>query len=134
MLRLRKIDHVAVVAAELEPALERWQTVTGLPVAGRELVAEQRTEMAMLSCGETSIELLAPAGNRGLSRFLERHGPGLHHIAAEVDDLDQALAALRAAGVPLIDEVGRPGGRGHRVAFVHPRALGGVLLELVERG
>ena len=89
----------------------------------------------------TSIELVAPAAataqgpsNAGLLRFLDKRGPGLHHICFEVEDLDEALASLKAAGVPLIDEVPRPGARGHRVAFLHPAATGGVLFELCAAG
>jgi methylmalonyl-CoA/ethylmalonyl-CoA epimerase len=84
----------------------------------------------LAACGQAEIELVAPAGNPGLQRFLDQRGPGLHHICFEVEDLDGALASLKAAGVPLIDEVARPGARGHRVAFLHPAATGGVLFEL----
>ena len=89
----------------------------------------------------TSIELVAPAAataqeptNAGLQRFLDKRGPGLHHVCFEVEDLEEALASLKAAGVPLIDEVPRPGARGHRVAFLHPAATGGVLFELCAAG
>ena len=82
--------------------------------------------------GETSLELIAPRGNEGLSRFLDKRGPGLHHIAIEVEGIEAALAALKAMGVPLVDESPRVGARGHKVAFLHPRATGGVLVELVE--
>ena len=83
--------------------------------------------------GESSIELIAPRGNEGLARFLEKRGPGLHHIALEIEGIDEALALLKAMGVRLIDESPRVGARGHRVAFVHPEATGGVLIELVEK-
>jgi methylmalonyl-CoA/ethylmalonyl-CoA epimerase len=132
MLRIKKIDHVAVCVADLDEAAARWRDVLGLTAASREVVAAQRTEAMLLPIGETSVELIAPRGNASLERFLEKRGPGLHHIAVEVEGIDEALALLRALGVPLIDEVARPGARGHRVAFVHPRATGGVLVELVE--
>jgi methylmalonyl-CoA/ethylmalonyl-CoA epimerase len=134
MLRIKKIDHVAVCVADLDEALARWRDVLGLAPGVREVVASQKTEAALLPVGETSVELISPRGNASLERFLEKRGPGLHHIAVEVEGIDEALAILRGLGVPLIDEVARPGARGHRVAFVHPRATGGVLVELVEPG
>ena len=82
--------------------------------------------------GDSNLELISPLGNAGLQRFLEKRGPGLHHVAIEVEGLDAALAFLKALGVPLIDETPKVGARGHRIAFVHPRATGGVLIELVE--
>jgi methylmalonyl-CoA/ethylmalonyl-CoA epimerase len=134
MLRIKRIDHVAVCVADLDEALARWKGVFGLEAPVREIVASQKTEAALLpvGAGETSVELIAPRGEGSLERFLEKRGPGLHHIAVEVEGIDEALAFLKALGVPLIDEVPRPGARGHRVAFVHPRATGGVLVELVE--
>jgi methylmalonyl-CoA/ethylmalonyl-CoA epimerase len=134
MLRIKKIDHVAVCVADLDAALAHWKGAFGLDAAVREVVASQGTEAVLLGvgAGETSIELIAPRGLASLERFLEKRGPGLHHIAVEVEGIDEALAFLKALGVPLIDEVARPGARGHRVAFVHPRATGGVLVELVE--
>jgi methylmalonyl-CoA/ethylmalonyl-CoA epimerase len=134
MLRIKKIDHVAVCVADLDEALARWRDVFGLAQEAREVVASQKTEAALLPVGETSVELISPRGNASLERFLEKRGPGLHHIAVEVEGIDEALALLKGLGVPLIDEVARPGARGHRVAFVHPRATGGVLVELVEPG
>jgi methylmalonyl-CoA/ethylmalonyl-CoA epimerase len=135
-IRLKKIDHVAVCVSDLDAALERWQAVLGLAPAAREVVPSQNTEAVLLPIGEgegaASLELIAPRGNDSLQRFLEKRGPGLHHVAIEIEGLDHALALLRTLGVPLIDEVPRVGARGHRVAFLHPRATGGVLVELVE--
>jgi methylmalonyl-CoA/ethylmalonyl-CoA epimerase len=132
MLRIKKIDHVAICVADLDEAVARWQGALGLHSASREVVASQATEAALLPVGETSVELISPRGNASLERFLEKRGPGLHHVAVEVEGIDEALASLKTLGVPLIDEVARPGARGHKVAFVHPRATGGVLVELVE--
>ena len=84
--------------------------------------------------GETSLELIAPRGNESLERFLSKRGPGLHHVAVQVEGIDAAIALLRGLGVPMIDAAPRLGARGHRVAFVHPKATGGVLVELVEEG
>jgi methylmalonyl-CoA/ethylmalonyl-CoA epimerase len=143
MLRIKRVDHVAVCVADLDAAIARWRDVLGVVASVREVVASQETEVALLPFGResgqaggaaepTSLELIAPRGSASLMRFLERRGPGLHHIALEVEGLDDALTVLRALGIPLIDDAPRIGARGHRVAFVHPRATGGVLVELVE--
>ncbi|HEY8038825.1 MAG TPA: methylmalonyl-CoA epimerase [Polyangiaceae bacterium] len=134
MLKIKKLDHVAVCVADVDEAAARWRSVFGLQPAGRELVASQKTEAMLLPLGETGtqIELIAPRGNEGLTRFLERRGPGLHHVAIEVEGIEAAIALLKGLGVPMIDEAPRKGARGHKVAFVHPKATGGVLVELVE--
>lgn len=132
MFKVLKIDHIAVAVPSIDDALAKWREVFGLEAEVRELVAAQRTEAALLPIGETSIELIEPKGNDGLAKFLEKRGPGLHHVAIEVDDLDAALALLASLGVPLLDPVARRGARGHKVAFVHPKATGGVLVELCE--
>jgi methylmalonyl-CoA/ethylmalonyl-CoA epimerase len=141
MIKVKRIDHVAIAVAELDGAGARLQQLFALEAGAREQVAEQKTDVLFLgceprgaTCGETEIELIAPAGNAGLQRFLDKRGPGLHHICFEVEDIDGALASLKAAGVPLIDDVARPGARGHRVAFLHPAATGGVLFELCAAG
>jgi len=132
MIKIRKIDHVAVAVSDIDAATKTYQNLFGLEVASREVVASQKTEAVLLPIGESSIELIAPAGNEGLARFLEKRGPGIHHIAVEVEGIEAALAFLKSLGVPLIDEAPRAGARGHKVAFVHPKATGGVLVELVE--
>jgi len=138
MIKVKRIDHVAIAVGDRDQAGARLQGVFGLSELAREHVADQQTDVLFLGCGgtaaETAIELVAPAGNPGLQRFLDKRGPGLHHVCFEVEDLDGALAALKAAGVPLIDDVPRPGARGHRVAFLHPAATGGVLFELCAAG
>lgn len=131
-LKIKKIDHVAVAVADIDATLAKFQQVLGLEGKQRELVASQKTEAMLLPIGESNIELISPQGNEGLAKFLEKRGPGLHHIAVEVEGIEDALALLKAAGVPLIDETPRKGARGHKVAFVHPKATGGVLIELVE--
>lgn len=132
MVRIKKIDHVAICVPDIDAACAKYKEAFGLEPTVREIGEAHGTEYALLPIGETSIELIRPAGNEGLARFLEKRGPGLHHIAIEVEGLDEALATLKALGVPLIDETARIGARGHRVAFVHPKATGGVLVELVE--
>lgn len=133
MIKIKKIDHVAVAVKDVDEALATYKKIFGLEVASREAVASQKTEAALLPLGEASIELIAPMeGNVGVQTFLEKRGPGLHHIAIEVEGIDEALATLDKLGVPLIDKAARPGARGHKVAFLHPKATGGVLVELVE--
>lgn len=132
MIRIKKIDHVAICVRDVDEALAKYKQVLGLDPHVREVVASQKTEAVLLPIGETSLELISPKGNDGLEKFLEKRGPGLHHIAIEVEGIEQALATLKALGVPLIDETTRKGARGHKVAFLHPKATGGVLVELVE--
>ena len=132
MFKVKKIDHVAVAVADIDQAAATWQRVFGLVVEQREVVASQKTEAALLPLGESNIELISPKGNEGLTKFLDKRGPGIHHIAIEVEGIEGALAFLKALGVPLIDEAPRSGARGHKVAFIHPKATGGVLVELVE--
>ncbi|HET6147500.1 MAG TPA: methylmalonyl-CoA epimerase [Polyangia bacterium] len=141
MIKVKRIDHVAIAVGDRDQAGARLQGLFGLAEQAREHVADQKTDVLFLACGgavaaasETALELVAPAGNPALQRFLDKRGPGLHHVCFEVDDLDGALATLKAAGVPLIDDVPRPGARGHRVAFLHPAATGGVLFELCAAG
>jgi methylmalonyl-CoA/ethylmalonyl-CoA epimerase len=132
MLKIKKIDHVAVCVGDLEGAARTWRTVFGLEPGPAEWVETQKTEAVLLPIGETSLELIAPRGNEGLERFLQKRGPGLHHVAVEVDGIEEAIAFLVSLGVPMIDATPRLGARGHKVAFVHPKATGGVLVELVE--
>jgi methylmalonyl-CoA/ethylmalonyl-CoA epimerase len=132
MLKIKKIDHVAVCVDDIDAAVARWGGAFGLQPREREVVESQKTEAVLLPVGETSIELISPRGNEGLARFLERRGPGLHHVAIEVEGIEAAIAFLSSLGVPMIDTSPRVGARGHKVAFVHPKATGGVLVELVE--
>src|SRR4051812_32500839 len=126
MITIRKIDHVAVCVADVESAAARYRTIFGLEGGAREASDELATAAVLLPIGESHIELVSPHGPNGqtgtLARFLETKGPGLHHVALEVEGIDAALAFLKAIGVPLLDDVPRVGARGHRVAFVHPRA------------
>jgi methylmalonyl-CoA/ethylmalonyl-CoA epimerase len=132
MFAIKKIDHVAVCVEDIDASAAKFKAVLGLEGKERELVASQKTEAMLLPIGDSNIELISPRGNDGLSRFLEKRGPGIHHIAIEVEGIEAALAFLKSLGVPLIDEAPRKGARGHKVAFVHPKATGGVLIELVE--
>lgn len=132
MFKIVKIDHVAVAVNDIDEALAKYKAAFGLVEKERETVASQKTEAALLPIGDSNIELISPRGNDGLAKFLEKKGPGLHHIAVEVEGIEAALVTLKALGIPLIDETPRKGARGHKVAFVHPKATGGVLIELVE--
>ncbi len=134
MIRVKHIDHVAIAVADKDGATDRLADLFDLAPGTREHVAAQKTNVVFLhaGAGETAIELVCPAGNQSLARFLDKRGPGLHHICFAVDDLAASLATLKAAGVPLIDEAPRAGARGHLVAFIHPKATGGVLFELCQ--
>jgi methylmalonyl-CoA/ethylmalonyl-CoA epimerase len=141
MIKVKRIDHVAIAVADRDAAAQDLGGLFGLRAGAREHVASQRTDVAFLHAGgagdggdgpEAALEICAPAGNESLQRFLDKRGPGLHHVCFEVDDLPAALATLKAAGVRLIDEAPRVGARGHLVAFLHPAATGGVLFELCE--
>jgi methylmalonyl-CoA/ethylmalonyl-CoA epimerase len=131
-LKIKKIDHVAVCVPDIDEAAARWKSTMGLEPGVREVVESQKTEALLLPVGGTSVELISPRGNESLARFLEKRGPGLHHIAVEVEGIENAIALLTSLGVPMIDAAPRRGARGHKVAFVHPKATGGVLVELVE--
>lgn len=128
-----RIDHIGVAVEQLEPALALYRDSFQLEVAHREVVREQGVEAVLLDVGENHVELLAPlAADTPVGRFLAKQGPGLHHVAYQVSDIDATLQALKQAGLALIDEQPRVGIRGSRVAFMHPRATAGVLTEIVE--
>jgi len=128
-----RIDHIGVAVEEIEPAMALYRDSLQLEVAHREVVEEQGVEAVLLDVGENHVELLAPLGaETPVGRFLAKQGPGLHHVAYQVQDIESALQTCRAAGLRLIDEQPRAGIRGSRVAFLHPRATGGVLTEIVQ--
>jgi methylmalonyl-CoA/ethylmalonyl-CoA epimerase len=128
-----RIDHIGVAVDDLDEAVSLYSERLGLPVEHRETVEEQGVEAVLLGVGESHVELLRPLSpDSAVGRFLERNGPGLHHVAYGTDDIASALDAVREAGLRLIDEQPRTGIRGSRVAFVHPKSTGGVLTELVE--
>jgi methylmalonyl-CoA/ethylmalonyl-CoA epimerase len=127
------LDHVGIAVRDLEAALEGYRSRYGIEPSHREVVESQGVEEALLPLGGSFIQLLLPLTPESpVGRFLEKRGEGLHHVAYAVLDLDESLAHLRHAGARLIDDVPRPGGRGARVAFVHPADLAGTLIELVE--
>jgi methylmalonyl-CoA/ethylmalonyl-CoA epimerase len=127
-----KLDHVGVAVASLEQA-RRFYEDLGLVCRGEEIVEDQKVRAAFFQLGETRVELLESTDPEGpIGRFLSKRGPGLHHLCLEVEDLAAALHILKTKGYALIDEAPRVGAGGRRVAFVHPKASGGVLLELSE--
>src|ERR687895_2853747 len=128
-----RVDHIGVAVEDLDASIALYEKTYGMQLAHRETVTEQGVEAVLLDVGENHVELLRPlADDTPVGRFLAKRGPGLHHVAFQVDDIDGALARLRELGVRLIDESPRIGIRGSRVAFLHPAASGGVLTELVE--
>ena len=128
-----QIDHVGVAVDDLDAAIALHEQTYGLALAHREVVEEQGVEAVLFDAGESHVELLRPLQpDTAVGRFLASRGPGLHHVAYRVDDIDAALDALRDRGLQLIDETPRAGIRDSRVAFVHPRSTGGVLTEIVQ--
>jgi len=128
-----KIDHIGIATRQLKEATALWQEALGLDVDSTEEVGEQGVRVAMLPIGETHIELLEPLTPESpIGRFLDKRGPGIHHIAVRVDDIYAALGQLKEKGARLIDETPRIGARGCLVAFIHPSSTNGVLLELVQ--
>jgi methylmalonyl-CoA mutase C-terminal domain/subunit len=128
-----RLDHTAICVKDIKASIALIEEILGAKVAHEEHVPAQRVDAAFFDFPNgASLELVCPRGNAGLEKFLEKRGDGLHHLALRVKDIDEVLRRLDARGVPLIDKVGRPGARGHRVAFLHPKAFGGTLLELVE--
>ena len=128
-----RIDHIGVAVEHLEEAVLLYSERFEMPVQHRETVEQQGVEAVLLGVGESHVELLRPLGpETAVGKFLERKGPGLHHVAYAVEDIDTALARVREAGLELIDSEPRRGIRGSRVAFLHPRSTGSVLTEIVE--
>ncbi len=129
-----KIDHLGIATKEIEAALEFWRDALGLESLHTEEVEKQKVRVAMLPIGETNIELLEPTSDDSpISKFLEKRGGGIHHIAIEVENIEEALERMKAEGAKLIDETPKVGAGGCLIAFVHPKSSGGVLLELVQK-
>lgn len=128
-----RIDHIGVAVDDLDEAISLYRDRLGMPLQHRETVEQLGVEAVLLGIGESHVELLRPAlPDSPVGRFLERRGPGMHHVAYQTDDIDTALESVRGSGLQLVDERPQPGIRGSRVAFVHPKSTGGVLMELVE--
>jgi methylmalonyl-CoA epimerase len=128
-----RIDHVGVAVEDLDAAIALYRDTYAMELVHREVVEEQGVEAVLLDVGENHVELLAPLGpDTPVGRFLAARGPGMHHVAYQVTDIERTLGALREQGVRLIDESPRIGIRGSHVAFVHPKSTGGVLTEIVQ--
>ena len=129
-----KINHLGIATRGIDEALKFWGNALGLENIHTETVEDQKVRVAMLPIGESRIELLEPTSEDSpISKFLEKRGGGIHHIAVEVEDIEAALAKLKAEGMRLIDEKPRVGAENCLVAFVHPSSANGVLLELVQQ-
>lgn len=128
-----RIDHIGVAVEDLDASIALYEQTYGMALVHRETVESQGVEAVLLDVGENHVELLRPLGpDTPVGKFLAKKGPGLHHVAYQTDDVEAALARLKAAGVRLIDETPRVGIRDSRVAFLHPAASGGVLTEIVQ--
>ena len=132
-MELKRVDHVGIAVKNLDESVQFYESL-GFKATGYEVVAEQKVKVAFLPCGDSELELLESTEPDGpIARFIEKNGPGIQHIAIRVDDIDKALEELKEKGVRLIDQTPRYGAGGARIAFVHPKATGGVLLELTQR-
>ncbi len=128
-----RIDHIGVAVEDIDAAVALYRDSLGMPLAHRETIESQGVEAVLLDVGDSHVELLAPTGaDTPVGKFMAKNGPGLHHVAYGVEDIDAALERLEAAGLKLIDREPRIGIRGSRVAFLHPRSTDGVLTEIVE--
>jgi methylmalonyl-CoA/ethylmalonyl-CoA epimerase len=128
-----RIDHIGVAVEDLDDAVALYSESFGMREQHRETVEDFGVEAVLLEVGDGHVELLSPLGaDTGVGKFLEKRGPGLHHVAYQTDDIDSALESVKAAGIELIDQQPRTGIRSSRVAFLHPKSTGGVLTELVE--
>jgi len=135
LMKIIKIDHLGIAVGAIAQRKGFWTDVLGLPLAGEETVPEQKVTTAFLPVGESEIELLESTAPDGpIARYLEKRGEGIQHVAFCVEDIDGALAELKAKGIRLIDQRPRRGAGGARIAFLHPADTGGILVELCQRG
>jgi methylmalonyl-CoA epimerase len=132
-MKIKRIAHLGIAVQDLDPPKKFYGDHLGLKLKGEEVVETQKVKVSFIQVGETSLELLLPtAPDSPVAKFLENKGEGFHHLALEVEDIQAAVAELKAAGVRLIDETPREGAHGTMVAFLHPKATFGLLLELVQ--
>jgi methylmalonyl-CoA epimerase len=130
---IKRIDHIAVAVHDIDEAAQFYTEMLKLDLSGVEVVTEQKTKVGFLKIGESNIELVQPASDDSpLVKFLETRGPGIHHICLEVEDIEKEVEGLKKLGARMIDETPRPGAHNTKVAFVHPKSAGGVLIELNE--
>jgi len=132
-MTIKKINHVAIVVPDIDAALAFWRDALGMALSHVEHVPGQETRVAFLPTGDSEVELVQPTTETsGMARYMEKRGPGMHHVCLEVDDIEAMLARLKAQGVQLINEEPTVGAGGRKIAFIHPRSTGGVLVELYE--
>jgi len=130
---LERIDHIGIAVDDLEKAIAAYRAL-GLELGEIEAVPEQQVNVAMFPCGESRVELLESTSDEGpIARFIQKKGPGMHHVAFAVDDIDETVRSLTGTGVRMIDESPRDGADGARIAFIHPSSTGGVLVEICQR-
>jgi methylmalonyl-CoA/ethylmalonyl-CoA epimerase len=130
-MRIKRIAHIGVAVADTDQAHKFYTDMLGLPLAEQESLGELR--VSFIPVGDTNVELVQSTTAEGvMQKHIAKRGEGIHHIAYEVENIDDALAELKAKGVPLVDQAARPGAHGARIAFIHPKATNGVLTELVE--
>jgi len=131
--KITKINHIAMLVNELESPLNFWRDALGLELTEVKEVPGEQARIAFLPTGDSEIELVQPTtDDSGLARYLEKRGPGMHHICLEVDDIDGMLAQLKEKGIQLINEEAKVGSDGRRYAFIHPKSASGVMVELYE--
>ncbi|MCE5285399.1 MAG: methylmalonyl-CoA epimerase [Pelosinus sp.] len=134
MFDISRVDHIGIAVKDLEQAKKFYTEMLGLKASGEEVVAEQKVKVCFIPCGDSELELLESTSPDGpIAKFIEKKGEGLQHVALRVDNIEQTLADLKEKGVRLIDEKPRYGAGGASIAFVHPKATGGILLELSQR-
>ena len=134
MATIKRVDHIAVVVADIESSLGFWRDALGLELAHIEDVPDQKSLVAFLPVGESEIELVRPTtDDSGVAKYLQKRGPGMHHISLEVDDIEGMLAQLKAKGVRLINETPITSADGKKLAFIHPESTSGVLVELYQQ-
>ena len=133
-MKIIKVDHIGIAVNSIDNGKSFWSGILGLPFEGDETVAEQKVRTAFFPVGESEVELLESTSPDGpISKYIEKRGEGIQHVAFRVDDIDSALAELKQKGIRLIDEKPRKGAGGAKIAFLHPKSTNGVLVELCER-
>mgnify|MGYP001154926395 CR=1 FL=1 len=134
MFKVLKVDHIGIAVKNLDQAKKFYTDVLGMKALGEEVVEQQKVKVCFIPCGDSEVELLeSTAADGPIAKFIEKNGEGIQHVALRVDNIQQALADLKERGIKLIDETPRYGAGGASIAFIHPKATGGILLELSER-
>jgi methylmalonyl-CoA/ethylmalonyl-CoA epimerase len=133
-MKVLKIDHLGIAVKNIAGARRFWSEVLGLELRGSEIIADQKVKTTFVHLGESEVELLESTSTNGpIARYLEKKGEGIQHVALRVDNLEKALQEMKEKGIQLIDETPRKGAGGSKIAFIHPKATNGVLVELCEK-